>query len=240
MKILGIETATAICSAAVIVDSVHCYERSLSTPQIHSQKLLTLIDDVFRLAKETIDSVDGIAVSIGPGSFTGLRIGLSVAKGLAYASDKPILAVPTLETLAWNARDHAGTTGSLPIVTVLESRRGEVYAAFYRNTKNGTVNLLPPCSMTYDALYSTCMEYGEVIITGAGAEKALGYFRDSYSKGIHVHLMPEEDRLCNAKLVAEGGEKLLRNKILADVSSLEPTYVKEFYTIQQSQLTIGN
>src|SRR5258706_14324961 len=102
MKILGIESATVVCAAAIIENGCVRSERTLIAPRIHSEKIISLIDESLDDANITPTELEGVAVSIGPGSFTGLRIGLSVAKGLAYALDKPIVAVPTLEALAAN------------------------------------------------------------------------------------------------------------------------------------------
>jgi len=101
--ILSIETATELCGVA-LVDKQRCLcERIVVEKNIHSERLMVLVDEVLREAGVTVASLDGVAVSIGPGSFTGLRIGLSAGKGLAYARSLPILAVPTLDAIAYEA-----------------------------------------------------------------------------------------------------------------------------------------
>ena len=104
MIVLGIETATAVCAVALVDDDVVRAERRYEIPQAHSEKLMECVDDCLKSAGLALSSIDGIAISIGPGSFTGLRIGLSVAKGLAFATDKPVVGVPTLEALAVTTR----------------------------------------------------------------------------------------------------------------------------------------
>ena len=103
MKILGIETATSVCAAAIVDDGDVLTEQWIEAQHSHSEKLITLIDKCLQTVNCELKSLAGIAVSIGPGSFTGLRIGLSVAKGLSYASGVPLVSIPTLKALAWNA-----------------------------------------------------------------------------------------------------------------------------------------
>src|SRR5712692_6734191 len=100
MIVLGIETATAVCGAAIVEDAGVRAEASIEAEHIHSEKLISLIDEALNRATIPFSSIDSVAVSIGPGSFTGLRIGLSVAKGLVYAGGKSLAAVSTLEALA--------------------------------------------------------------------------------------------------------------------------------------------
>ncbi len=100
MIILGLETSTAVCSVGLFRDGLPEIERSIRESHIHSEKLLSLVQEVIQAAGVSLDRVDAIAISIGPGSFTGLRIGLSTAKGLSFALDKPIVAVATFEAMA--------------------------------------------------------------------------------------------------------------------------------------------
>lgn len=99
MNLLGIETSTAACGVAVVSDGGMNVERSIVEAHIHSEKLLTLVRTVLGEAKIGLNEIDAVAVSIGPGSFTGLRIGLSSAKGLCYALEKPLLTVPTFDAI---------------------------------------------------------------------------------------------------------------------------------------------
>jgi tRNA threonylcarbamoyladenosine biosynthesis protein TsaB len=100
MTILGIETSTAVCSVGLANEHGMQLERSLIESHIHSEKLLPLIQDLCDEQKIELSQLDGVAVSIGPGSFTGLRIGMSTAKGLCFALNKPLIAVPTFPAIA--------------------------------------------------------------------------------------------------------------------------------------------
>jgi tRNA threonylcarbamoyladenosine biosynthesis protein TsaB len=127
--ILAIETATEVCSAALVDRDTVLALRSLHEKNIHSERLLSLIDELFAETKKPLSSIDGIAVSFGPGSFTGLRIGLSAAKGLALALNLPLLAVPTLDGIA-EAFRMSGRSG--PFCAMIGAKREEAFYAFYR------------------------------------------------------------------------------------------------------------
>ncbi len=102
-------------------------ETRLNVKTTHSERLMTVIDHVLEQSEMGLDNIDAFAVAIGPGSFTGLRIGLSTAKGLSYATGKPIVAVPTLEAFA-----HNFSYCSYPVCLMLDARKGEVYAAVFK------------------------------------------------------------------------------------------------------------
>ena len=128
MKILGIDTSTQICSLGLVEENNILAEYNLSSYyQKTSSILVSTIKDMLEGVGLKLSDIDGIAVSIGPGSFTGLRIGLGVAKGLSYASSIPLLAIPTLDALAFSLK-------GIPflVCTILESKKDEVYSAVFR------------------------------------------------------------------------------------------------------------
>jgi tRNA threonylcarbamoyladenosine biosynthesis protein TsaB len=127
MNVLGIETATGVCGAALAVNGVIAAVEEIDRQKIHAEKLVSLVTAVLRAGGITPRDLDGIAVSIGPGSFTGLRIGLSAAKGLAYATGVPLLAVPTLEALA-NRAERDGILPSEGWLCAALDARGEPFA----------------------------------------------------------------------------------------------------------------
>ena len=123
MKLLALETATEACSAAVWGDGA-VLERYEIAPRRHAALILPMIESVLAEAGLTINQLDGIAVGRGPGAFTGVRIAVSVAQGLAFAADLPVVPVSTLAALALGA---ARETGQMRIATALDARMGEVY-----------------------------------------------------------------------------------------------------------------
>jgi tRNA threonylcarbamoyladenosine biosynthesis protein TsaB len=126
MKILAVDTATTSCSVAVTDDGKLVAELTTSKNETHSKHLMELIHSVVENAGFGVGNLDGLAATIGPGSFTGLRIGISTIKGLALALDKPLVGVSTLKALAY----QCGQTPNL-ICPLLDARKGEVYAATY-------------------------------------------------------------------------------------------------------------
>jgi tRNA threonylcarbamoyladenosine biosynthesis protein TsaB len=127
MLILGIESATPIASVALVNEKGFLGEITLNIGLTHSEQLLPMLDQLLQQARLTIKDVTGLAVSAGPGSFTGLRIGMATAKGLAQGCRIPLLAIPTLETMAWLQRGRPGL-----ISPMQNARRNQVYAALYR------------------------------------------------------------------------------------------------------------
>ncbi len=127
MKILAIETSTLTGGVAVLSDHTLCAERTLSVSVQHSEKLMPAIERVLIDAGVSLDAIDLIAVAIGPGSFTGLRIGIAAAQGLALSCDKPLVGVSTLEALALQTRSFVGI-----VATALNAYRGEVYRGYFR------------------------------------------------------------------------------------------------------------
>jgi len=135
MYLLGIETSTQICAASLTHDEQLIAESRVNIRNIHAAMLFPMIHSILTLSSFKQHELDGIAVSIGPGSFTGLRIGLSAAKGIALGCDIPIMSVPTLQALASNAPVKNGY-----ICPVLQSRANEFYAAIYiRNNYNDSL-----------------------------------------------------------------------------------------------------
>lgn len=126
--ILAIETCTTICSVA-LWDGKRQHTRVVEAARSHSKELLPMIESVIRAAHLTVDDIDYIACARGPGSFTGLRIGIGVAKGLAYGQDIPIVPVSPLLALAYGIMKSAPVVQS--VTALLDARMGEVYAAHY-------------------------------------------------------------------------------------------------------------
>ncbi len=130
MKLLAIDTATLVASVAVVDDHDVLAVRD-SGVSSHSDNLLVRVDEVLAEAGLKLAELDGVAVGLGPGSFTGLRIGMSSAKGLAYAAGKPLYGVSSLAAVALDLAADRDSTGVL-YVPVLDARRSEVFAGFYR------------------------------------------------------------------------------------------------------------
>ena len=134
MKILAIESSGLVASAALMEDGTLLAEYTVNFKKTHSQTLLPMIDEIVKMIGLDLKELDAVAVSEGPGSFTGLRIGSATAKGLALALGRKIVEVPTLEALAYNLYD----TDAL-VCPIMDARRGQVYTAVYRFTDHELV-----------------------------------------------------------------------------------------------------
>lgn len=127
MRILGIESSSLVASVAIVTDDILTAEYTVNYKKTHSQTLLPMIDEVTRLLEIDLDCVDAIAVSAGPGSFTGLRIGSATAKGLGLALKKPLIHVPTVDAMAYNLWGAKGL-----VCPIMDARRSQVYTGIYR------------------------------------------------------------------------------------------------------------
>jgi tRNA threonylcarbamoyladenosine biosynthesis protein TsaB len=233
--ILGIETATEVCGVALTEHGDVKAERSLEGRHLHAEELMVLLRDVCDAAQVSPSALEAVAVSIGPGSFTGLRIGLSVAKGLAFACSLPLVAVPTLEALAMQGMRAAGP-GVSYFLPMLDARRGEVYCALYRRDENGPQELTPVTAMVYADLEKHLPAGERVAFLG----NAVDLYRD-YLRGVKkqenkfMEILPRPERISTAVTVALCGERRFRAGERADLAAIEPFYLKEFFTTMNIQ-----
>lgn len=127
MKILALDSSGIVASVAVVEDDTLLAEYTVNYKKTHSQTLLPMMDEIVKMTELDLDTVDAIAVAAGPGSFTGLRIGSATAKGLGLALKKPLVAVQTVDALAYNLYDAKGI-----ICPLMDARRNQVYTGIYR------------------------------------------------------------------------------------------------------------
>lgn len=141
MLMLAIDTATTWQSIAVVKNDLHIGEINFQSPFSHSVTLMNTIDYLLKTLALVVKNLDVIAVSIGPGSFTGLRIGIASAKSMAYSLKIPIVGITTLQTLAWSVKKEVENTDN--IIPLIDAKRNEVYGAVYRIQNNRLVNIEP-------------------------------------------------------------------------------------------------
>ncbi len=228
MRVLGIETATARCGVAMAegdsssAHNVRCLAQyELNIRNIHSEKLISMVERILSDTRTTVAMLDVVAVSIGPGSFTGLRIGLSTAKGLAYASEKPLIAVPTLDALAYRTGLLCQLDSSITVCPMLDARRDEVYYALYRWEESEMKRITD-----YGVSSITNVAHllnRETIVVGDGATKIK-------KLGLDCVFPETEFSSCSPTAVALLGLQKLESDDVADVQTLEPFYLKDFVT----------
>ncbi len=141
MKILALETSGRLCGVALSCDGAVVAETNLSYKMEHSTTLMPMLDGLLGLVHTDISEIDVFAVSSGPGSFTGVRIGVCAVKGLADFCRKPVVPVPTLDALAYNVFNDDRL-----IAPLIDARRGQVYAACYRHSENAFERLTEYCA----------------------------------------------------------------------------------------------
>ncbi len=166
MKILAIETSTMLGGIAIADDSGLIAEVRLNVKSTHSERLMTETDHLLKQSGLMISDIDVFAVATGPGSFTGLRIGLSTVKGFSYATGKPIVSVPTLEAFAWTF-----PYCRYPVCAMLDARKKEVYTALFQWDGEAFTRLIDEVSIKVNRMLEDIrlLSAGKIIFTGEGA-----------------------------------------------------------------------
>lgn len=221
--ILSLETSTPICSIALHQNGVMIGEKSLDVPGAHSEKLVGMIDSLLDECQLSIKQVSAVAVSEGPGSYTGLRIGVSVAKGLAFAGDIPLIAISTLKALSYGAKSEIEDTGL--IVAMLDARRMEVYREVFDQDLNSVRKL--DSEVIDEESFSDLLEKGKVYFVGDAAEKV--------SKVIHYANAVFLDIKISAEYVGVLAFEKFQKGEFADLAYFVPNYLKEFKALQSKK-----
>jgi tRNA threonylcarbamoyladenosine biosynthesis protein TsaB len=164
MRVLAIDTSTMLGGVAIVDElSGMVFEVRLNVKSTYSERLMTTIDYALKQSGYTISDMDFFAVATGPGSFTGLRIGLSTVKGFSFATGKPVVSVPTLEALAQNFPFCRH-----PVCTMLDARKKEVYFALFQSKDEGLARLISEMSMKANEALEKISEHDKVVFTGDG------------------------------------------------------------------------
>ena len=178
MKIIALDSSGMVASVAVMEDDVLLAEYTVNYKKTHSQTLLPMLDAVAKMTELDLKTVDAIAVAAGPGSFTGLRIGSSTAKGLGLALDKPLIAVPTVDALACNLFDTPGL-----ICPIMDARRRQLYTGIYRFEDHNLKVVQPQEAVAIEELAGQLNRLKEsVTFLGDGVP----VFRDSLAQLLEV------------------------------------------------------
>ncbi len=225
MYILAIDSATPVAGLALIKDNTLIREEFINFKKTHSETLMPMVDQILRDCEIGVPDLNAIAVTIGPGSFTGLRIGLAAAKGLSLASSKPLVGISTLDVLA-----HNFAYSESLICPVLNARKQEVYTAFYDCTDIYPRRLCEDTACSPQELVSRVRTKAEetgkkhITLVGDGFNPYADYFQDNLQESLLVpppHLnLPRAAALGSlAWLRAEQGD-------FDDAFSLRPVYVR--------------
>jgi tRNA threonylcarbamoyladenosine biosynthesis protein TsaB len=236
MIVLGIETATPVRGVGLVNEERELGERITHGIKADSEILFNSLDFLLNEHDIDLNEIDGISVSIGPGSFTGLRVGLALAKGLAQVRGCPLVAVPTLDALAEEANPKSQIPNpKLNICPVLDARKREVYGAMYREKEGlarGSLNMMERVSdyrvlspgRLFDEIESESKKDEEFLFIGTGVEVYRDLIVDHF--GVKAHfLTPNPLSPAPVKVAALGLQSLKRGEV-EDVNYLEPLYIR--------------
>ena len=228
-NIILIETSTALCSTALVENGVLTSYRESSAPKAHASLTAVFIQEMLDERGLTLADRDAVCVSKGPGSYTGLRVGVSTAKGLCFGSGKPLIAVGTLDTLvAQAAKEIAAREGQAYryIIPMIDARRMEVYTAVFENGKQITETA--PVIVDENS-FAEYLEQGPCLFIGDGAGKCADVIK--HPNAHFCQCWPKASAMLDPALEA------YRSGRLEDVAYFEPFYLKEFVaTVSKKKL----
>lgn len=218
MMILALESSATACSVALTRDGTLIAQAYQHSGLTHSRTLLPMVDNVLKSCGETMEHVDVVAVAAGPGSFTGLRIGVATAKGLAWPEDKDCAACSTLESMAWPLAHMEGKL----IVCAMDARRSQVYNALFLATGEGLERLSPDRAISLAELAEELKKYeNEKIVVGDGAKLC---YNTVSGMGISLTLAPEHLRMQSGWGVARAAQALAEQGALIKGAELNAVY----------------
>ena len=219
MLILSFETSAKACSAALTQDGRLLGECYQNTGLTHSQTLLSMAEELMRTCQKTVSDLTAVAVAAGPGSFTGIRIGVSAAKGMAWGRQLPCCGVSTLEAMAQNARTFDGT-----VVCAMDARRSQVYNALFRWEGGALLRLCPDRAIGLEELTEELLtDPSPKLVVGDGAQLCCDYLT---AHGIPCRPAPENMRYQSAVGVALAAEDMAHRGETVSSRELVPTYLR--------------
>jgi tRNA threonylcarbamoyladenosine biosynthesis protein TsaB len=218
MRILAVDTATRSCSVAIVDQTSLLSEFTIDREETHSIHLMDMIKAAMTMAGLNFSDLDGFAVTRGPGSFTGLRIGISTIKGLVVASEKPVVGISSLETLAFQVSYSRDL-----ICPILDARKGEVYFSRYRflngHLKRQTKERVAPPDKAVDALNESCLFVGN---------GALLYKEMILEKmGESAFFAPMIQNTIRASTIAYLSMAKFKNKVTDNIEKILPNYIRK-------------
>ncbi len=223
--ILCLETSTAVCSVALVDNGNVVALRESLDGQNHAEKITVFIDEVMKEANVAYKDLDAVATSMGPGSYTGLRIGVSAAKGFCYALEKPLIAIDTLAAMAHGFKVAESTVSesfenATLLCPMIDARRMEVYSAFFneRLEKLSETEAL----IIDESSFMELKQNNHLYLFGDGADKLAALFEND------ENITVVEKFHCSASYMAVLADEAFKNKQFVDVAYFEPFYLKDF------------
>ena len=225
MIVLSVDSSSLVTTVALLKDEYVLGEYLLNFKREHSVILMEKVEMLLKDCEIDIDDVDGFVVSKGPGSFTGLRIGMATIKGLSMGSNKPYVSISSLDALANSLSNFDGI-----ICPIMDALRDSVFTSFYKNIDGKLTMISDYCALSLDELATILNEKGEnVIFTGDGVSKN----REFLEKNIkNVYFAPDHLSIIRASSLGEIGMKMLKAGIHDDIDSA-PLYLKKPQAVRE-------
>lgn len=224
--ILNIETSTRVCSVCIAREGKLIGIKESEEEKSHAKKLTGFIDELLKEHGYTYKDLDAIAVNKGPGSYTGLRIGVSTAKGLCYATGLPLIAINTLQSMAFGIIKEVQAKSlriddfeNVLLVPMIDARRMEVYSAFFNS--DGDFERDVKAEIIDEDSYQEILKSRKMLFFGDGSEKI-------HETVNHENAVFIESIQPSSKNMIELSEKSFKNKNFEDVAYFEPFYLKDF------------
>ena len=228
MKILAIDTSSKICSVSILEDNNVIIEKHNDDEKTHSQKLMPLIDELLKEANLTLDNIDLLACSQGPGSFTGIRIGISTVKAFADVKNIPIIGVTSLESLAYNIN----TEGL--IATLIDAKHDNVYFALYELKDNKYTTVIDPISDTITNVIQSLKNYNDKItFVGDGSEVHKDLLSNEFS---NCTFASSEQNVQTSISIGKCAYNKYNSNDYTKVYSVSPIYLKK----SQAEINLEN
>lgn len=220
MIVLSIDSATDAATAAVVSDDQILGEMNFANKKQHSVLIMPMIDGLLKSLDLTINDIDGFVISKGPGSFTGLRIGMATIKGLSLGSSKPYVSISSLDSLAYNLY---GTNGI--ICPIMDALRENVYCGLYKFENGEMIKLMDYDRLSLEELVSKLKEFNEpVYFVGDGTKKYGDLLKNSLK---NCFFAPNNLNYTRASSLGELGIKLLSQGISDDINVSNPLYLRK-------------
>lgn len=224
MLILAVESSAKAVSAAITENGVLLCEAFTNTRQTHSETLMPMVAHILQITGKTAGEIDLFAAAAGPGSFTGVRIGIACVKGMAFPNKTACCPVSTLEAIAWGGIAFEGKI----ICAVMDARRAQVYHARFRIAQGKPIRLCPDRAVSVEELYGECVQLAEdFVLLGDGAALCAGIFAKAGGFADAVCIFPEERlRLQRASSVALAAADIAEKGMVITADALVPVYLR--------------
>ncbi len=220
MKVLAVDSSGMVASVALVEDDNLVAEYTINYKKTHSQTLLPMLDEIVKMTELDLNTVDAIAVSKGPGSFTGLRIGAATVKGLALSLNKPVIGVPTVEGIAMNLYGCNAL-----ICPLMDARRNQVYTGIYRFENGNLMVIKDQIAIGIEEIIDALNVIGrEVIFLGDGVDVYKGVIEEKMK--VPFSFAPAHMNKQRGAAVAVRGMEYFKQGTFEDADDFEPEYLR--------------